>query len=157
MSTFDAAAFEAMTIDEANETKMTPVPEGDEYIAYIDGWKIRSVDIGKGARAGQTVPILAVTWVIEDPDGELKEKLNLDQVRVQQDIWLDITDNGSLAFGPNQNVGLGRLREAVGLNKKGKVFSFANLEGQGPCKLTIKVFEDANGFERNNVTRVIKA
>lgn len=136
MSTFDAAAFENMVIEEANETKMTPVPEG-QYKSLIEKAEIRTIEIKNGDRAGQTVPILNVVHDIQDDDGELKKILNRDKVTVRQDIWLDVDDNGSLSFGPNLNVGLGRLREATGLNKPGKKFSFGMLEGQGPLRIYV--------------------
>ncbi len=138
-STFDPTAFEEMTIDQSNEVKMTPVPEGD-YRGIIQGVKIDSVSISKGDRAGQTVPVLKVTYELEDDTGKLKELLNRDKITVRQDIWLDISDNGSLAFGPNLNVGLGRLRDACNMNKPGKPFSFKMLEGAGP--VIVHVIQD---------------
>lgn len=132
MSTFDPEAFNQMVIEESNETKMTPVPAGD-YKGFISEAKVSSISIRNGARAGTEVPVLNVTWQLEDEDGKLAEELNRDVVRVRQDVWLDLNDTGGLAFGPNQNVALGRLREACGLNVPGKPFSFQMLEGQGPC------------------------
>lgn len=154
MSTFDPAAFEQMTIDQANETKSTPVPEGD-YTALISKVRVKTVDIKNGARAGQTVPILEVNYQIQDDTGKLAEELNRDEVHVRQDIWLDVNENGALAFGPNQNLGLGRLRDAVGFNKPGKAFSFPMLEGQGPVVIHVTVDTNAEtGDSFNRVPRV---
>ena len=157
MSTFDPAAFEQMTIDQANETKSTPVPEGD-YVALINSVKVDSLEIKNGARAGTTVPILRVTYKIDDDTGKLAEELNRDDVLVRQDIWLDVNESGGLAFGPNQNLGLGRLRDAVGFNKPGKAFSFPMLEGQGPVMIHVTVDTNAEtGDSYNRVPRVSKA
>ena len=51
-STFDPVAFEAMVIDEANETASTPVPE-DKYMGLIDSTKIKAITPRKGQNAGQ--------------------------------------------------------------------------------------------------------
>lgn len=152
MSTFDAAAFEQMTIEQANETKSTPVPEGD-FEANIDSVRIKSIAISKGDRAGQEVPILEITWHIRDDDGKLKKELNRDKVTVRQDLWLDVTESGALAFGPNNNVALGRVRQAVGLNKPGKPFTFKMLEGQGPAMIHVSQ-EHRDDLTYNRVTRV---
>lgn len=153
-STFDPAAFEGLIIDEANETKTTPVPEGD-YRGIIESVKVDAIDIQRGERAGQKVPILKVTYELEDDTGKLKELLNREKVTVRQDIWIDLNENGGIAFGPNLNVGLGRLREAVGLNKPGKAFSFKMLEGAGPVIVHVtQETRDADVF--NRVPRVSK-
>ena len=131
--TFDAAVFEQMVIDQANETKTTPVPVGD-YEAMIDKVRVKSVKLSKGDRAGTEVPILEVTFHIDDD--KVAEQLNRDKVLSRMDIWLDV-EGGALAVGPNKNVRLGRLREAVGMNKPGKSFSFMQLEGAGPVKVQV--------------------
>jgi len=153
-STFDPEAFESIVIDQANEVKMTPVPEGD-YTAMIDKVRIKSVTVKKGAREGQEIPILEVLHHIQDEDGKLKKLLNLDKVVVRQDIWLDV-ENGALAFGPNQNVGLGRIREATGLNKPGKAFTFKMLEGQGPIELTVGLRENSETGDFFNVVKGVR-
>lgn len=154
-TTFDPAVFENLVVEGANETKSTPVPEGD-YAAIIDAVRVKSIDISKGDRAGQTVPILEVTWHILDEDGKLGELLNRDKVTVRQDIWLDIV-NGGLAFGPNLNLALGRLREALDLNKPNKPFTFKMLEGQGPATITVgQRTQESSGDVFNQVNRVSK-
>ena len=155
MSTFDPQAFEEMVFEEANETKFTPIPEG-VYEAIVDSVRIKAIDIKKGDRAGTTAPILEVVYEILSDD--LKKELNREKVVVRHDIWLDVNENGSLSFGPNHNVQLGRLREACGLNKPGKPFSFQMLQGQGPLKVTVavKVNMEAD-VAYNNVIQVQRA
>lgn len=158
MSTFDPAAFEQMTIDQANETKSTPVPEGD-YTAIVDSAAVHGVEIKSGERAGQTVPVLQVIYHLQDDDGKLKKLLNRDKVTVRDDVWLDLTESGALAFGPNQNVRLGKLREACNLNKPGKPFTMKMLEGQGPVAISVTQITDKNDstIVYNRVARVGKA
>lgn len=148
MSAFDPAAFENMVVEEANETESTPVPEGD-YLGLIDKVSVRGQEIKNGSRAGETVPILDVVYALNDDDGKLAKQLNRDKITVRQQIWLDLNENSALAFGPNQNVQLGRLRDAVGLNKTGKPFTFKQLEGQGPLAIyvTNRTLDDGRVFD----------
>lgn len=156
-STFDPEAFENMVLDSANETKMTPVPEG-EFRGFISNVRVKSITPKSGANEGKTMPILEVTYQLEDDTGELAKELNRDVVNVRQDIWLDVNDQGGLAFGPNLNVGLGRLREAVGMNKPGKPFTFKQLEGAGPVLVTVtQDVRSDTGDVYNRVPRVAAA
>lgn len=153
MSAFDVAAFENQIVEGANETKTTPVPEGD-YNATIDTARVKSIAITRGERAGQEVPVLEVNYHLHDDTGELNKLLNRDKVTVRQDIWLDVNEHGSLAFGPNLNVQLGRLREAVGLNQPGRPFTFKMLEGQGPLVISVSHDTRENGDVYNRVQNV---
>ncbi len=134
---FNPEEFQNILIEGANETNRTPVPEG-EYESLIEGVRVKSVLIRKGEHAGESRAVLEVMYALEDE--ELKKKLNIDKPMIRQDIWLDTTKNAeggtSLAFGPNTNIGLGRLRDATGLNKPNKPFGFQMLEGQ-PCKVVV--------------------
>lgn len=156
MSTFDVNAFENTVIEESNETKTTPVPEGT-FPGLVDSQRIKTIKVKNGPREGQELPILEVTYELTDDDGKLKEVLNRDKVTVRQDIWLDINDSGGLAFGPNQNVALGRLREATGLNAPGRPFSFGMLEGQGPVMIHVTQFANSDtGDIFNRIPKVEK-
>ncbi len=123
-SNFDPAVFMETSVEGAMETRYTPVDEGD-YTAYIDDTKIRAV--------GDDSLILDVSWKIVDEG--LAEKMGLEQVLVRQGIFLDAeqAEGGmmQLQTGPNKNIKLGRLREALGQNT-GKPWTFAQLKGAGP-------------------------
>lgn len=153
MSAFDVSAFENQIVEGANETKTTPVPEND-YHATIDSARVKAIAISKGERAGQEVPVLEVVYHLHDDTGELNKLLNREKVTVRQDIWLDVNEQGGLAFGPNLNVQLGRLREAVGLNQPGRAFTFKMLEGQGPLIITVTHDTRDNGDVYNRVQNV---
>lgn len=127
MSVFDVELLAETVIDEPNATTMDPVPEG-EYDALVDGFTIRAVTTKRGE-----VPVMDVTWMI--PDEDLKARLNREMVTARQTVWIDLNEDGSIAVGPNQNVGLGRLRAALNLNKKG--FMFSQLTGAGPARVLI--------------------
>ncbi len=128
MSTFDPALLEETIIDAANATSIVPVPEG-EYTGLIDDYTFRDQIETK---FGQRVPI-DIYWVIDDAD--LRKKLDRDIITVKQGMLLEINDDGSLAVGPGQNVGLGRLRAALNMNGKG--FSFPKLKGAGPARILV--------------------
>lgn len=147
MNTFDADTFLAGEIAGSNEVKYTPVPIG-EYQAFIS-------DVGVDTYEDQ--PILVVTYDVLDD--ALKAQLGMDKITVQDRIFLDVDENGQIAFGPNKNVKLGRTREAVNQNDPKKKWSPNALRGAGP--VVIKVdhhFNKSTGegpYAR--ITRVAKA
>ena len=129
-STFDPQTFMAQETDGAMETRYTPVP-ADDYTATIDDVDVR--DVG----GGQVV--LDVTHLIHD--SELAEKMGMERLTVRQGIFLDIEPNGVIALGPNKNVKLGRLREAIGQNKPGS-WNFQMLKGAGPLRIAVSIKPD---------------
>ncbi len=151
---FDPAVFENAVFEGANETKTTPVPIGD-HLAIVDTVKVDKMQINKGERAGQSVPILRVAYKLLDENGALKALLGRDTIIVRQDVWLDV-ENGALSFKPNMNVGLGRLREAVNMNDPRKPFAFKMLEGAGPINVTVEHDVQASGDVYSRVRRVAK-
>lgn len=128
MSSFDPALMEEQIITEANETKSVPIPE-DDYMALVDDYKLAVVGADKR-------PVLQITWLILNAEDKLAA-VGLEEGRPRQTIWLDVTSTGTLAFGPNQNVGLGKLRDALDQNKPGQAWSFQKLKGAGPAKITV--------------------
>lgn len=130
-STFDPDTFLAQTVTEANDTKIVPCPVG-EFTGIIKEYKARQWT-AKNDPSNQGVT-LDITWSIDDQG--VKEALDRTEVTVRQGIMLDVLDSGGLDLGKGKNVGLGRLREAVGLNVPGQPFAFPMLTGQ-VAKLTI--------------------
>ena len=132
---FDADTFLHTTVDQANETAFQPVPE-DEYEAIVNG-----IDI----RQAKDNTILEVTWdILNDA---LRTSMNRDKVTVRQSVFLDIADNGTLAMGPNTNIQLGRLRDALGQNTAAP-WSPSDLIGAGPA--WIKVIHRENKNDPDN-------
>lgn len=122
---FDAQSFLDASVSGSNDTKLIPVPEG-EYVGVIDKVAARTWTSKDGSSSGVT---LDVTWIIEDE--AVKQELGRTTVTCRQGIMLDINAAGDgLDMGKGKNVGLGRLREALGLNKPGQPFSFNMLPGQ---------------------------
>lgn len=122
---FSPEQFLDMQVTESNDTKTIPVPVG-EYTAVIEEVKVRQWQSKKDpSQSGMT---LDVKWSIDD--AAVKELLGRDKVTVTQGIMLDLTDSGGLDMGKGRNIGLGRLREALGLNAPGQPFSFMMLSGR---------------------------
>lgn len=123
----------------AMETQYTPVPEGD-YLARIENLEVRSVETKNGVS-----PVARLTWVILDES--LRASMERDQIQVYQDLWLDLDTTGALSRGKDKNVGLGRVRRAVGQNDTAD-WNLGLLKGSTPCMVHIGHRQDKNDPER---------
>lgn len=124
MSTFDPQAFLDAQTTETNDTRVLPCPVG-EWPATVDSVDVKS---GVSQKSGEPWTRLNVKWKIEGTDANrLAER---DPIYVTQGVMLDITEAGGLDMGKGRNVGIGRLREAAGLNQPGQPFSFRMLIGR---------------------------
>lgn len=145
MSQFNPDIFLNTETEEAMETRFTPIPEG-EYTAIAGKPAIRTTPRGQ--------VLLDVPWSIDDQS--VKEVTGLPSPSARQSIFLDVTETGGLAGGPGKNIGLGRLREAVGLNVPGQSFKIANIEGK-VAKVVVKQRVDTDtGDTYVDVKRVAK-
>lgn len=122
--TFDADSFLSSSISGSNSTKVIPCPQG-EFPAVIEKIGARQVQSKDGT---ETRIVLEVTWIVEDEAA--KQVTGRDSVSVKQGIFLDTLPDGGLDMGEGKNVGLGRLREALGLNSQDEAFSFQMLPGR---------------------------
>lgn len=125
MSSFDKDTFLNTEVTGKMETVYTPVPEG-EWPGYVKDLDMREVN---------DQPVLDLIWAIIDD--RVKEQLGIDEPTVRQSIFIDVEPNGTLSFGPNKNVQLGRVRDVAGLNAPEQPFTFRMLQGIGPFKLKI--------------------
>ena len=124
--TFNPEALEAAVIEAENATTIDPLEEKD-YPGVIKEYKFVAPN-----KPDQS-PKMDVYWILDDP--EQQAKLEREELVCRQTVWLDITEEGAIKTGPNVNVGLGRLREAIGLNKPG--FRFEQLTGSA-ATVTVK-------------------
>ena len=131
MSAFDPDQFLAQTVEQANDNKIVPCPAG-EFMGYVKDFKARQWTSKKDPSNSGVA--LDITWSIDDQG--VKQLLDRDEVTVKQGIMLDMTEQGGLDMGKGKNVGLGRLREALGLNVPGQAFSIPMLSGR-VAKLTV--------------------
>jgi hypothetical protein len=152
---FNPEVFLNTTTTSAADTQLLPVPEG-EYTAVsspVTKDSFRTFDIKRGARAGTKGMSLDLEWTINDE--ALKAELGREP-KVRQSMMLDTTGDGSgLDFGKGRNIGLGRLREALGQNKDGQPWSFAMLGSQvARVKVKHRMVEDKVYAEVSEVSAV---
>lgn len=131
MSIFDPNTFLETQITDANSTVSIPTPAG-EYVAFVE--EVKSRQWTKKDDPSVAGVALDIVWNIDDQN--VKALLERDKVTCKQGIMLDLTDSGGLDMGKGKNVGLGRLREALGMNEPGKPFSFSMMVGR-PAKIVV--------------------
>lgn len=121
---FDPNQFADFSTDQTNDTQLRPVPEG-EYTAVIQSYEPRTwTSRDDPTKSGVA---LDIKWEIDDE--ALKQELGR-KPTIKQGVMLDLTEDGKgLDMGKGRNVGLGQLREALGLNQPGQRFGFAMLPG----------------------------
>lgn len=152
MSAFDPTKFMEATTTESMSTAGVPIPVG-EHVSVIE-----KVEFKQGVAKNdpsKSWAALELTYSIDSP--QVKELLGRQKVTIRQNFFLDINEQGNLATGKGQNVQLGRVREATGLNAAGAPFAPRMLEGK-VCKVIVghrasdrpqdppgTVFADVNG------------
>ena len=125
MTMFSPEQFLDMQVTESNDTKVIPVPVG-EYLGVVEEVKVRTWTSKKDpSQSGLT---LDVVWLIDDAN--VKALLGREKVTVKQGIMLDMTEAGGLDMSKGRNIGLGRVREATGLNTPGQPFAASMLTGR---------------------------
>jgi hypothetical protein len=144
--TFDPATFLNQSFDEALDTKVVPCPVG-EYLGLAEKVEVKPWAARDGSSSGLKVEIV---WDIQDENA--KAVTGRDPVRVRQQQMLDLTDTGQLDFAKGKNVGLGRIREALGLNTPGEPFSFAMIQGR---MAKVKVSHRASGEDLYDEVKAI--
>lgn len=147
---FSPEQFLDMQTTESNDTKVIPVPVG-EYLAVVKEVKVRPWQSKSDpSKAGIA---LDVQWTIDDAN--VKALLGREEVNVKQGVMLDLTEGGGgLDMGKGRNIGLGRLREATGLNTPGMPFAVTMLTGRlAKVKVEHRVDGDNLYAEVKQVTR----
>lgn len=146
MSSFDKESFLSQSVEAPMETKYTPLEEGD-YTGFVEDVEADSWD---------DKPILIVTYNITDE--KAKEQLERDKVTLTDRIFIEVEEDGSIATGPNKNVKLGQLRDAVAQNDAG-AWSPSMLRSAGPVriKLTHRFNKTTGEGPYPNVARVTAA
>jgi len=125
-SVFQPDDFLDQTTDQEGSTYMTPVPVG-EYRAICEDIKFREEESKK---TNKKIHLADVFWKIDDEavEAQIGRKAVL-----RQSVFVDITQaNGksALDFNEGKNVGLNRVRDAVGQNRAGASWSPRMLIGQ---------------------------
>lgn len=150
---FDPNAFLNATTSQPMSTSISPVPEGEWTALISDGddfVTFRQVDTQNGPR-----PIARVSFRIVDE--ACRAKLGRDDIRISQDLWLDVLSDGvSLDTGEGRNVKLGQLRAALRQND-GSPWSWGKLRGAGPLIVRTTQRSDKNdpSIKYSEVSRTI--
>lgn len=132
MSVFDAQTFAQMTFTDANSTESTPIPVG-EWVFQIEKAEVKTWQ----KREDPSVAGLKLLLTLSNEDPAITAITGRKTNKLIYELMLDLTDAGGLDFGKGMNIRLGRLREAVGLNKPGQPFSFDMLIGRA-VKASVK-------------------
>lgn len=134
---FDPETFMNQTVDQSFETELQLPPEGD-YSMVIDDFDNKALEMiefeyKKGARAGTKGSMLRFTVPFRITDENIKAQYDRpDGWPIPTQLILDTDETGGLAWGPDKNVGLGRLRTALGQNQSGAAWGLPRLRGAGP-------------------------
>lgn len=126
---FDPSEFLNSTITDSNDTKLIPVPDnmaGEGYLMLAGKVDCRTWQ--KKDDPSVSGLALDIQWEIQDE--EVKTICGREKITCKQGIMLDLTDSGQLDMAKGKNIGLGKLREAMGLNVAGQPFSFSMITGR---------------------------
>jgi hypothetical protein len=132
---FNANAILNSSIEEANSTRMEPMPIGEGYIGLVT-----KVDVKTGTNK-KNEPWVRLELMVEVDGDPRLEAIGMTKKSIRIDGLLDITDKGTIDTSKGKNVQLGRLREATGLNQPGRAFSPLMFQGQ---MLKFDVSHDVN-------------
>jgi len=149
-SLFNADTFLNETVTGSHDTKYPVIPAGD-YPAISKKVDAREMANTKKPQDGPFT-VLDITWGIDD--AAVKEATAMDEPTCRQSVFLDLHE-GKLDMREKKNIGLGRLRETLGLNDPTVPFSFNNLVGQ-PAIVRIEQSPNPKDPENpySNVTKV---
>lgn len=112
--------------DQAMSTRAIPIPVGT-YLAQIMELTPRNVQgVKDTSKFYQFLDIKLEIKLSQEAQAELGRETATRNYSVS----LDLTEQGNLDYGKGKNIGLGRLREAVGQNVPGQAWSPMMLKGQ---------------------------
>lgn len=163
---FDANAFVSSAVDPL-ATKFEVCPPGewqmmidtdpkqlaettDDEKSYI-GIKHKK---GVSEKTGKPYDFHEWTLTCVVVDDRVKQKMQRDRITVRLRLGLDLDSSGKIAGGPDKNVNLGRLREALGQNTPG--WTPQQLLGAGPFigKVTVTQVKDREYADVTSVARI---
>jgi hypothetical protein len=152
---FNVDAFMNETFDATLDTEIIPVPEGEHMAQIGTDPKDVNVRTGVSQKNNRAWMMLELNCYLSDPN--LAATLKRENPRIRYSIMLDLDNAGRLDTGPQRNVNLGKLRDAVNQNKPGQ-WSFAMLRGQ-PIKVKVKHKKASDGSDAtySEVVGVTKA
>lgn len=152
---FDPEKFMSAAVDPM-ATQFEVCPEGEfPFIIDSDPKQLTPENIkGVSDRTGKPYDFWQISLVCWCMDDAVRQKLGREKLSCRMRLNLDIDPTtGGLAVGPDKNISLGRLRDALGQNKPG--WTPANLLGAGPFIGLVKHTKNDKGTFAD-ITRVGK-
>lgn len=138
-SMFNPEDFKGATTTEQGSTSVVPAPVG-EWVAKIDKVDFRQNQGKKDP--SQTYTFADITYEIDND--EVRRICDRDKVTVRQSIICDLTADGKgFDMAKGKNVGLNKVRDAVGQNQPGQPWAPSMLEGK-ILKVKVKHRSDEN-------------
>jgi hypothetical protein len=136
---FDAEAFLSSTVSGPMSVSQVLCPEG-EHRAFVDDGE-KAIDFNTITSGPQSKTpgkdYFQVTVLFSIADEAIKAQLKREKVLVPMKIFLDMKeDNTGLDLSEGKNVGLGRLRKALGQND-GSSWSPLRMKGAGPVVVKV--------------------
>lgn len=119
MSIFNAEALKQVVIEGAMDTEAIPFPIMEAVVAVVKSFTIEAI---------KDKVKLTVIWNCNAP--EVAEVTGREDNNIRQNVWLDLTASGNLDLGRGKNVGLGKLRTALGQNDPSEPWGFGHIVGQ---------------------------
>lgn len=136
---FNPEDFKGSTTQEQGSTSVTPCPLG-EWVAKIEKVDFRQSQGKKDP--SQTYTFADITYEVDND--EVRRTCDREKVTVRQSLIVDVTPDGKgLDMAKGKNVGLNRVRDAVGQNVAGQPWAPSMLEGK-VCKVKVKHRPDEN-------------
>lgn len=149
---FNADKFLNSTIAGASSTVVLVCPEG-EWKAFVDDGD-KAIQFRDGNPSTNLSPQCVVLFAITG-DQQPNQFLKRDKVLVPLTCWLDLDEAGEgLDMNEGKNVGLGRLRRALGQNDG--TWNPMMMKGKGPVIIKVGQRADKNdpSVKYAEVTRV---
>lgn len=149
---FDAEKFMQTNVTGPTSTAVLICPEGEYRAVVDDGDKaiVARTFPGKDGKADSHQASVLFSILDEGAKAAVKR----DKCLVPFNIWLDVTSSGDLDMSEGRNVGLGRLRAALGQNDG--AWNPPMMKGKGPVMVKVSHRADQKdpSIKYAEVTRV---
>ena len=149
---FDASALLNSNAAGPMATEMTKCPEGEYIFMVIDEDLTNSIRQFTSKKNNETYTAMRLPCLCQDEN--VKAELKREKVIVPYEMFLEFDTNGALSVDGDDNVALGQLRRALGMNSG--TFSLNMLRGAGPFRGVVVWQADRDNPEvtRAKITRV---
>ena len=149
-SQFNPELFLQTSYNQETSTKSEPLEPG-EYVGLIQNLNPRQVQ-GKQDPT-KTYVFLDMEIKVNTPPEQLA-RVGRESSNLRYSVGVEFNESGAIDMGKGKNIGLGRLREAVGQNVSGQPWSPAMLNNQ---MVKVKVGQTPNPKDSSIIWNEITA